>query len=135
VSVTLSHPDELLQQPDYEPVAVGTGSRIVMLAGQTGTHATGEVASRDLAGQTHRAMQNVVIGVKGAGGSVSDIGRLTVFVVGWTEDMAAELMEGFARTVESEGLSTPLPPFTLIGVQSLWNADLLVEIEAIAVID
>lgn len=135
MSVSLSHPEGLLEQPDYEPVAVGTGTRLVVLAGQTGTTPDGEVASDDLAGQTHRALQNVVIGVRGAGGDASDIAGLTVYVVGWTEEMAADLMRGFALAQESEGLGSPLPPLTLIGVQGLWRRDLLVEIEAIAVLD
>jgi enamine deaminase RidA (YjgF/YER057c/UK114 family) len=135
MSVSLSHPEGLLEQPDYEPVAVGTGTRLVMLAGQTGTTPDGEVASNDLAGQTHRALQNVVIGVRSAGGEARDIGRLTVFVVGWSPEMAPDLMRGFALAQQTEGLARPLPPMTMIGVHGLWRPDLLVEIEAIAVID
>ena len=34
MTVHLSHPDGLLQQTDYAPVAVATGSRLLLLAGQ-----------------------------------------------------------------------------------------------------
>ncbi|GAA1760367.1 RidA family protein [Agromyces humatus] len=132
--VQLSHPDGLLQQSDYAPVAVGTGSRLVLLAGQVAVTAAGDVTSTDLAGQVHSALQNVATGVRGAGGDVSDIARLTVYVVDWTPEMAARLMDGIARAQESDGYSTPMPPLTLIGVQGLWSPGLLVEIEAAAVL-
>lgn len=134
MTVHLSHPDGLLQQEDYAPVALATGTRIVLLAGQASVTASGEVTSTDLAGQVHSALQNVVTGVKGAGGDVSDIARLTMFVVGWTQEMASGLLEGTARAQASDGFSSPLPPITVVGVQALWTPDLLVEIEATAIL-
>lgn len=133
--VHLSHPDGLLQQEDYAPVALATGTRMLLLAGQVAVTASGEVTSTDLAGQVHSALQNVVTGVKGAGGGVGDIARLTVYIVGWAPEMASELFEGTARAQASEGLNSPLPPITVIGVQALWTPELLVEIEATAVLD
>jgi enamine deaminase RidA (YjgF/YER057c/UK114 family) len=134
MTVELSHPDGLLEQSDYAPVAVATGSRLMLLAGQVAVTAAGELTSADLAGQVHAALQNVATGVRGAGGEVTDIARLTFYVVGWTPEMAAVLMDGIARAQASDGFSTPMPPLTLIGVQSLWSPGLLVEIEAAAVI-
>ena len=134
MSVNLLHPEGLLQQSDYAPVAIGTGSRLLLIAGQAGVLPTGETTSNDLADQTHLAVQNVVAAVRSAGGDVSDVARLTIFVVGWEEGMAGALVEGLTRAQEAEGLNTPLPPFTLIGAQALWRPDLLVEIEAIAVV-
>jgi enamine deaminase RidA (YjgF/YER057c/UK114 family) len=133
--VRLSHPAGLLEQNDYAPVAIGRGSNLVLIAGQAGVRPSGETPSRDLADQTHLALQNVVTAVRGSGGDVGDIARLTVFVVGWEQGMAPALLEGFSRAQTSHGLSTPLPPFTLIGVSALWSPDLLVEIEAVAVLD
>lgn len=48
--------------------------------------------------------------------------------------MAGELLAGTARAQESDGFASPLPPITVIGVQALWTPDLLVEIEATAVL-
>ena len=134
MTVELSHPDGLLQQSDYAPVAVATGSRLVLLAGQVAVTPSGELTSDDLAGQVHAALQNVATGVRGAGGEVSDIARLTFYVVGWTPEMAALLMDGIARAQKSDSFSTPMPPITVIGVQGLWSPGLLVEIEAAAVL-
>ncbi len=135
MSVRLSHPEGLLRQTDYAPVAVATGSRLVLLAGQVAVTPAGEVTSADLAGQVHAALRNVATGVRGAGGDVGDIARLTFYVVGWTPDLGDDLMSGISRAQESEGFSSPMPPLTLIGVQALWSPDVLVEIEAVAVLD
>jgi enamine deaminase RidA (YjgF/YER057c/UK114 family) len=135
MTVHLSHPDGLLQQTDYAPAALATGSRLLLLAGQTTVTPDGDVTATDLAGQVHLALRNVATGVRGAGGDVSDIARLTFYVVGWTPEMATELLEGTSRAQESDGFSSPLPPITVIGVQALWVPSLLVEIEATAVLN
>lgn len=134
MTVHLSHPDGLLQQTDYAPVALATGSRLLLLAGQAAVTPAGDVTSNDLAGQVHSALRNVATGVRGAGGDVGDVARLTCYVVGWTPEMADDLLEGTSRAQESDGYSSPLPPITVIGVQALWTPELLVEIEATAVL-
>ncbi|WAP52201.1 RidA family protein [Arthrobacter sp. ATA002] len=130
----LSHPEGLLDQQDYAPVALTTGSRLVLLAGQASVRASGEVTAPDLAGQVHTSLGNIVTGVEGAGGTVDDIARLTIYVVGWTQEMAGDLFDGLARAQASDGYASPLPPITVIGVQALWTPELLVEIEATAVL-
>lgn len=134
MTVHLSHPDGLLQQDDYAPVATASGSRLLLLAGQLGVTPAGETITTDLAGQVHAALRNVATAVTAAGGQVGDVARLTFYVVGWQTDLAEELWEGTARAQESEGYPAPLPPVTVIGVQTLWRPDLLVEIEATAVL-
>lgn len=134
MTVHLSHPEGLLEQEEYAPVASATGSRFVLLAGQAAVTPAGAVTSTDLAGQVHTALQNVAVGVIGVGGSVADIARLTIYVVGWTQEMAEPLFDGLARAQASDGFATPLPPITVIGVQALWTPELLVEIEATAVL-
>ncbi len=135
MSVTLSHPDGLLQQADYAPVASATGSRTLLLAGQAAVTPAGEITSTDLAGQVHSALHNVATGIVGAGGKAGDVARLTIYVVGWTPEMAAQLFDGTSRAQKFAGFSSPLPPLTVIGVQALWTPELLVEIEATAVLD
>jgi enamine deaminase RidA (YjgF/YER057c/UK114 family) len=134
MTVQLSHPDGLLQQAMYAPVALTTGSRLLLLAGQVAVTPAGEPTAADLAGQVHSALHNVATGVRGAGGDVSDVARLTFYVVDWTPELADELLQGISRAQESDGFSAPLSPSTVIGVQALWTPDLLVEIEATAVL-
>ncbi len=135
MTIRLSRPDGLLEQDDYAPVAVASGSRFMLLAGQAGVTPAGAPASDDLAGQVEAAMANIAAGVRGAGGTPDDVARLTVYVVRWEQEMASALFDGLSRAQEAHGLRTPLPPLTVIGVHSLWTPQLLVEIEATAVLD
>jgi enamine deaminase RidA (YjgF/YER057c/UK114 family) len=124
----------MLQQNDYAPVAVATGSRLVLLAGQAGVTPDFKPAAPDLAGQVHAALHNIVIGVKGAGGAVADLARLTFFIVDWTPDKWNDVLAGITRAQETEGLPAPTPPITIIGVQALFTPEFVVEIEATAVL-
>ena len=45
MTVHLSHPEGLLQQSDYAPVALATGSRLLMLAGQAAVTPAGDVTA------------------------------------------------------------------------------------------
>jgi len=134
MTVELTHPEGLLRQSDYAPVATATGTRTVLLAGQAAATPAGEPTSNDLAEQVHSALKNVAVGVRGAGGDVDDIARLTIYIVNWNADMATALFDGISRAQELAGYPDPMPPLTVIGVQALWTPDFLVEIEATAVL-
>ena len=134
MTVELRHPEGLLQQTDYAPVAVATGSRLLLLAGQTASALDGTVVTSDLAGQVRAALQNVVVAVRGGGGEVGDIARLTCYVVDWRLEKWQDVLDGVAEVQRSEGLAVPMPPITIIGVQALFRPEILVEIEAVAVV-
>lgn len=135
MTIRLSRPDGLLEQDDYAPLAQATGSRIVLLAGQAGVTPAGEPIGDNLADQVEAALANVAVGVRAAGGAPSDVARLTVYVVKWEQSMAEALFEGISRAQAAHGFSVPLAPLTVIGIHSLWTPELLVEIEATAVLD
>ena len=135
MTVELRHPEGLLQQTDYAPVAVATGSRLVLLAGQAGVTPDFTPAASDLAGQVHAALRNIIIGVRGAGGDVGDLARLTFYVVSWVPEMWTDLLAGITRAQQIDGLPAPTPPVTVIGVQALFTPEFVVEIEATAVLD
>lgn len=126
---------EGLPKPDmYRQVAVATGSRFVFIAGQVARDASGEpVGAGDLAAQTEQAFRNVATAVEAVGGSFADIARLTVYVVDWAPEKMALLGEGVMRAAASANVD-PLKPITLIGVASLGEPDLLIEVEATAVL-
>jgi enamine deaminase RidA (YjgF/YER057c/UK114 family) len=126
---------EGLPKPDvYRQVAVATGTRIAFIAGQVARLADGSpVGQGDLAAQVDQALRNVVTAVEASGGTFADVARVTVYVVDWQPDKMAALGEGVARAAQATGID-PLKPITLIGVASLAEPDLLVEIEATAVL-
>ncbi|MCY1144189.1 RidA family protein [Actinoplanes sp. Pm04-4] len=135
MSVEFLHPEGMLKQTDYSPVAVGTGTRLILLAGQAGVTPDFQPAAPDLAGQVEAALRNIVVGVRGAGGNAGDLARLTFYIVDWSVEMWDDVLTGIARVQQEEGLPKPAPPITIIGVQALFTPDFVVEIEATAVLN
>jgi enamine deaminase RidA (YjgF/YER057c/UK114 family) len=132
--VTLLNPEGLPEVDVYRQVAIATGSRSVFVAGQVARDAEGApVAPGDLAGQVVQAYRNIAVALQAADASFSDLVRLTVYVVDWTIEKMPALLEGMAKATAE--LGSARAPVTLIGVASLFESDVLVEIEATAVTD
>jgi enamine deaminase RidA (YjgF/YER057c/UK114 family) len=72
--------------------------------------------------------------VTAAGGTFADIAKLTVYVVDWSPEKMAALGEGVGRAAAELPID-PVRPITLIGVAALGEPDMLVEIEAVAVLE
>lgn len=135
MSVELMNPPGLPQPEFYRQVAVATGSRTVYLAGQVARTAAGEpVGAGDLAAQVEQAFVNVATALAAAGASFADVAKMTIYVVDWTADKLAGLGEGAGRASARLGVDLT-KPVTLIGVAALGEPDLLVEIDATAVLD
>ncbi|GAB3820051.1 enamine deaminase RidA (YjgF/YER057c/UK114 family) [Kribbella italica] len=60
--------------------------------------------------------------------------KLTIYVVDWSPEKFPQLGEGVARAAAKLGVD-PLKPITLLSVAALGEPDLLVEVEATAVLD
>jgi enamine deaminase RidA (YjgF/YER057c/UK114 family) len=132
--IDLLNPDGLPKPDVYRQVAVATGSRMVFISGQVARDADGSpVGEGDLATQVEQALGNVVLAVSAAGGTFDDVAKLTIYVVDWTPDKMEALGEGVTRVAATLGID-PLKAVTLLSVTSLAEPDLLVEIEAIAVL-
>jgi enamine deaminase RidA (YjgF/YER057c/UK114 family) len=136
--VTVQHftPDGMLQPVPYHHVAVGTGTKHVHVSGQIARRADGTpVAPGDLSGQVAQALRNTAVGLAGAGASFADVLRLTFYVTRWSPEKIGDLMAGVEAVAEEIGLRLPLPPASLIGVEYLFEPDVLVEVEATALLD
>lgn len=135
MTITLVNPDALPKVDFHQQVAIGSGSKLVFMAGQVAWDADGTLVGKgDLAAQVEQCYLNVAAAVAGAGGTFDDLAKLTTYVVDWSPDKMAMLREGRNRALKKLGVKL-LAPGTLIGVAALFTPDLLVEIEAIAVID
>jgi enamine deaminase RidA (YjgF/YER057c/UK114 family) len=134
MSVRLTSPQGLLEQAPYHHVAVATGSTHVHVAGQVGQRGNEPVAIDDLATQVAQALRNTALGLAGAGATFSDVVRLTFYVTGWTPEKIEAFMAGVHSVAEDIGLPMPMPPASLIGVEMLFEPDVLVEVEATAVL-
>lgn len=136
MTVQLLTPEGMFQPVPYHHVAIGTGTRHVHVAGQIARDAeANNVATGDLSGQVAHVLRNTARGLAGAGASFSDVVRLRFFVTQWSPEKADDFFAGIERVVDELGIPRPLPPLSLIGIDYLFEPDVLVEVEAYAVLD
>ncbi|MEU7614833.1 RidA family protein [Micromonospora rifamycinica] len=136
MGVQFFSPQGMTQPVPYHHVAVGSGSRHVHVAGQISRDEAGRpVAGADLRGQVAQALRNTGHGLGGAGASFADVVRLTFYVTNWSPERIGDFMAGVEDVAGELGLPQPLPPSSLIGVDYLFEPDVLVEVEATAILD
>lgn len=107
------------------------GGRVLFIAGQTARAENGRVPDSDFVTQFGSALDNILEVLAAAGGSPTDIGRMTVFVtdVQVYRDSLRELGE-----VWRPRMGRHYPAMALLGVTELVDPNARVEIEATAVI-
>lgn len=114
------------------------GGRVLFVAGQIGVGADAEAVGDDaraarttLAAQFGAALANVLCVVEEAGGTVADIGRLTIYVTDMDAYRGSLAEVGAAyRTV----FGKHFPAMALVAVTELVDPRAVVEVEATAVI-
>jgi enamine deaminase RidA (YjgF/YER057c/UK114 family) len=135
MTVTLINPDGLPKPDVYRQLSVATGSKLVFLAGQVARDADGRhVGEGDFAAQVEQSYLNIGTALAAVGGSFDDVAKLTIYVVDWSPEKMPLLGEGVGRAAAKLG-TDPVKPITLLSVAALGEPDLLVEVEATAVID
>jgi 2-iminobutanoate/2-iminopropanoate deaminase len=100
----------------------------IYLSGQVGLDADGNLAGADISSQTRKALENVSDILGAAGGTLQDIVHLTLFFTNPAD--SAEYFE-VAKTLFPEDP----PPATGVVVAALLQPELLIEINAVAVLD
>jgi enamine deaminase RidA (YjgF/YER057c/UK114 family) len=129
MSIEKINPSGLMEPVGYSHVVVATGTKRVYVAGQTGVGPDGAVVGADLASQTAQALRNVGTALEAGGATWDDVAKMTILVVGFEPSMAEALFTGVGEVF---GEAMPVPATTLHGVQSLFEPEFLVEIEATA---
>ena len=134
MAVELINPPGLAAPEAYAHMSIATGSRTVYVSGQVARDAQGRpVGAGDLAAQVEQVYENLITALAGVGGTFDDIARMTCYVVDWRPELMPQLIEGAMRVAGRRGIS-PIRPITLIGVTALAEPDMLVEVEATAVL-
>lgn len=129
-------PEGLLPGAPYHHVAVGTGTRHIHISGQVARDGRGApVAAGDLAGQVAQVLRNTSRALADAGASFGDVLRMTFYVTQWSPEKITAFMAGVEAVAEEIRLPRPLPPASLIGVDYLFEPDVLVELETTAILD
>lgn len=135
MTVQLLSPEGMTRGVPYHHVAIGEGSRQVHVAGQIDRDVEGApTAGEDLIGQVAQALRNTATGLAAAGAGFGDVVRLTFYVAGWKPSDIGGFMAGVDLVADELGLPRPMPPSSLIGVEILFEPDVLVEVEATAIL-
>jgi enamine deaminase RidA (YjgF/YER057c/UK114 family) len=124
-------PPQLLKIPEIANISVATGARIIHISGQTAVTVDGKVAGTSHLEQCRNAVRNLRTALEEAGATLADVAKFNVYMVDYSWDALEALM---TATREVFGHPYPLTASTLVGVASLWLPDLLVEIDAVAIV-
>jgi reactive intermediate/imine deaminase len=114
--------------PYSHVVTVPPGGRLVFCAGAVALDAEGKVvAEGDIVGQTRQVMENLRMALAAAGATFDDVVKVTNFVLDvndWRQVLP----------VRAEYLKEPYPASSFVEVSALMVPELLIEIEAVAVV-
>jgi enamine deaminase RidA (YjgF/YER057c/UK114 family) len=115
----------------FSHAVAATGGRLVFLAGQTGYGPDGELVAGGVVAQFEQALANLLTALAAAGGGPADLASLTVYIVGLDGYLACtrELGEVWRRLAGRQ-----YPAMAAVGVERLWHAGALVEIQGVAVV-
>jgi enamine deaminase RidA (YjgF/YER057c/UK114 family) len=112
----------------YSNVIVASGEKMVFVSGQLARNKNGEiVGAGDMRAQIRQVGENLKNALQAAGATLDDLVRTTTFVT--------DIDEFFKHVdIRHDYLGVSLPASTTVEVRRLSHPDLLVEIEAMAVL-
>ncbi|MBI4304857.1 MAG: RidA family protein [Chloroflexi bacterium] len=112
----------------FSSAAWAPEGRTLYISGHVSQDLEGKTVGKgDMSVQTRQCLKNIHNVLEAAGGHLSDIAKVTLFVT----DLA-KIKE--IHEVRAEFFTRPYPASTLVGVARLIDPDWLIEIEAVAVI-
>jgi enamine deaminase RidA (YjgF/YER057c/UK114 family) len=124
-------PQGLFNVPSFSQVTTASDGKLVFVSGQVAWDSQGKPVPGDLEAQTRLTYENLKLALAAAGATFDDVVKFTVFV----KDLDTAKWKTISK-VRSEYLSKERPAAsTMIGVTGLVYPELLIEIEAIAVVD
>ena len=129
---TLINPSDLPQPRGYSHGILTTGGRLLFLAGQTASDATGQiVAPGNLVAQYEQVLSNLKTVVEAAGGKMQDIVKINIFVSN-RDDYMKYLRE--LGQVHRSYFGSYYPATALFEISRFFQDEALLEIEGIAVL-
>ncbi|GAA2629183.1 RidA family protein [Streptomyces vastus] len=125
------NPAELSPPTGFSHAVTTTGSRVVYLAGQTALDTEGKIVGSTLPDQFERALTNLLTALRAAGGTPTDLARVTVYTTDVADyrTHAPELGRIWRKLAGSE-----YPAMAVLGVVRLWDTQALVELDGVAVL-
>jgi enamine deaminase RidA (YjgF/YER057c/UK114 family) len=128
--VDLINPETLMPPKGFAHAVVANTTRTLYLAGQVAADRAGVIQHRnDLVGQFDLTLQNMRTCVEAAGGRMTDVVKLTYYVID-VQDYLAKLKE--LGAVYRRYFGRHFPAMTLVGISALYNDGALIEIDGVA---
>ena len=123
------NPPGLAKPNGYTHVVVAPDGRTVYVAGQVALDSTGQlVGAGDFRAQADRVYQNLGRALKSVGGNLEDVVKTTTYITDLKNvPTLREVRSQYARSARP-------PANTLLVVSSLARPELLIEVEAIAIL-
>ncbi|MEV5440192.1 RidA family protein [Streptomyces sp. NPDC052682] len=131
MTVERLNPPGLSPPAGFSHAVVATGSRVVFLAGQTALDPDGEVVADTLPEQFRRALANLLAALRAAGGTPSDLARVTVYA---TDVAAYRTHAPEIGGIWRELAGRDYPAMAVVQVVRLWDEQALVELDGFAVL-
>ena len=126
------NPEAVSKPANYTHVVVSRPGRVVFISGQVAIDKDGNVVGAgDLGKQAEQVFQNLQACLASVGATFADVTKLTTFIVGYQASRDRAIL-GAAR--QKYLPATNPPASTLVGVQALATPDIMIEIEATAVL-
>ncbi len=116
--------------PGISQAVLAESGRLLFLSGHVPFDESGSVSSPDIGPQLEQVFQNLDATLKAAGVGFASVARLTFYVCNLSPDVLPIIREVRDRWIKAE---RP-PASVLIGVASLFRPDVMVEVDAFAVI-
>ena len=126
------NPPDLMKPVGFSHAALTRGGRTLFLAGQVAKDRDGHVVGKgDIVAQFRQVCENLNTLVKAAGGQLTDVVKLTIYVLDAGEFKRQGKPIG---VVYREYFSKHYPAMTLVGARDLYDASegCLIEIEGFA---
>jgi enamine deaminase RidA (YjgF/YER057c/UK114 family) len=125
------NPDGVNKPKTYSQVVKVNGGSMIFTSGIVADDVNGNIVGKgDLKAQVKQAFENLKIVLAAAGAEFKDVVKMTYYIMNYKPEQIPMI-----REVRADYLPTENPPAsTLVGVESLFNADVLIEIEAVAVV-
>jgi reactive intermediate/imine deaminase len=121
-------PTTLSTPRGYSHVVEVTGGRTLYVSGQIALDRDGNVVGPDFAAQTLQVFENLKDALAAGGATFADVVKLTVFLTD------AEQIQTY-RQIRDRYITGSPPASTLVQVVRLARPELMIEIEAIAVVE
>jgi enamine deaminase RidA (YjgF/YER057c/UK114 family) len=128
----LSVNSKALNQPEgYCHTCLVESGKTAYISGCLPLNKDGEVLKKgDFAGQVKQALSNMSKALEEVGATFNDVVKMNFYVAGFNKDRLSILRQTRAAFIN---MGRP-PSITTVGIECLYDRDILVEIEAIAAV-